>query len=432
MFNVLKGTHDVILDEARQYSYVEELLTKVASLYNYKEFRTPIIESSDLFLRSVGEGSDIVRKEMYTFYDKGDRLITLRPEMTAGTIRSMVNNKLFANQDFPIKAFYVGPNFRYERPQQGRYRQFNQFGIECCGVNSPYRDAEVISLGYNALKMLGFSNLKLKINYLGDEESRSKYRDALRDYFGNKIDEMCDDCKERFNKNVLRILDCKVPHDIEIVKDAPRIRDYLNENSKKYFSSILEFLDRIGVEYELDDNLVRGLDYYTGVVFEYHYVSNLGKNYGALGGGGHYSNLINEIGGPNLEGVGLAFGIDRLVSVMQDDNLFDDLKSNLDVYIMPLGEKVLESANSLANFLRLNGFSTDICLENKNMSQMFKKAERRNASFAVIIGEDELNNDCIILKNLHTKEQIQVNNEDLLDKLDELFDEDEHHHHEEN
>lgn len=432
MFNVLKGTHDVILDEARQYSYVEELLTKVASLYNYKEFRTPIIESSDLFLRSVGEGSDIVRKEMYTFYDKGDRLITLRPEMTAGTIRSMVNNKLFANQDFPIKAFYVGPNFRYERPQQGRYRQFNQFGIECCGVNSPYRDAEVISLGYNALKMLGFSNLKLKINYLGDEESRSKYRDALRDYFGNKIDEMCDDCKERFNKNVLRILDCKVPHDIEIVKDAPRIRDYLSENSKKYFSSILEFLDRIGVEYELDDNLVRGLDYYTGVVFEYHYVSNLGKNYGALGGGGHYSNLINEIGGPNLEGVGLAFGIERLISVMQDDNLFDDLKSNLDVYIMPLGEKVLESANSLANFLRLNGFSTDICLENKNMSQMFKKAERRNASFAVIIGEDELNNDCIILKNLHTKEQIQVNNEDLLDKLDELFDEEEHHHHEEN
>lgn len=432
MFNVLKGTHDVILDEARQYSYVEELLTKVASLYNYKEFRTPIIESSDLFLRSVGEGSDIVRKEMYTFYDKGDRLITLRPEMTAGTIRSMVNNKLFANQDFPIKAFYVGPNFRYERPQQGRYRQFNQFGIECCGVNSPYRDAEVISLGYNALKMLGFSNLKLKINYLGDEESRSKYRDALRDYFGNKIDEMCDDCKERFNKNVLRILDCKVPHDIEIVKDAPRIRDYLSENSKKYFSSILEFLDRIGVEYELDDNLVRGLDYYTGVVFEYHYVSNLGKNYGALGGGGHYSNLINEIGGPNLEGVGLAFGIERLVSVMQDDNLFDDLKSNLDVYIMPLGEKVLESANSLANFLRLNGFSTDICLENKNMSQMFKKAERRNASFAVIIGEDELNNDCVILKNLNTKEQIQIKNEDLLEKLDESFGEDEHHHHEEN
>lgn len=432
MFNVLKGTHDVILDEARQYSYVEELLTKVASLYNYKEFRTPIIESSDLFLRSVGEGSDIVRKEMYTFYDKGDRLITLRPEMTAGTIRSMVNNKLFANQDFPIKAFYVGPNFRYERPQQGRYRQFNQFGIECCGVNSPYRDSEVISLGYNALKMLGFSNLKLKINYLGDEESRSKYRDALREYFGNKIEEMCDDCKERFNKNVLRILDCKVPHDIEIVKDAPRIRDYLSENSKKYFNSILEFLDRIGVEYELDDNLVRGLDYYTGVVFEYHYVSNLGKNYGALGGGGHYSNLINEIGGPNLEGVGLAFGIERLVSVMQDDNLFDDLKSNLDIYIMPLGEKVLESANSLANFLRLNGFSTDICLENKNMSQMFKKAERRNASFAVIIGEDELNNDCVILKNLHTKEQTQVKNEDLLDKLDELFDEDEHHHHEEN
>ena len=432
MFNVLKGTHDVILEEANQYSYVEELLTKVALLYNYKEFRTPIIESSDLFLRSVGEGSDIVRKEMYTFLDKGNRQITLRPEMTAGTIRSMVNNKLFASQDFPIKAFYVGPNFRYERPQQGRYRQFNQFGIECCGVNSPYRDAEVISLGYNALKMLGFSNLKLKINCLGDEESRQNYQNALRCYFKDKLNEMCDDCKERFQKNILRILDCKIPHDIEIVKNAPKISDYLSDDSKKYFKIITDFLDEVGIEYELDDNLVRGLDYYTGVVFEYHYISSLGKSYGALGGGGHYGHLISEIGGPDIEGVGLAFGIERLVSVMKDDQLFDNIENNLDIYIMPIGDKALNEASILANFLRLNGYSTDICLESKNISQMFKKAERRKAKFAIVIGDDELKNNSINLKNLSSKEQFNVKKDDLLETLDRIFDvSDDQHHNEE-
>ena len=242
MISVLKGTHDVILDEARKYSYIEELLVKVAELYNYKEFRTPIIESNELFVRGVGEGADIVRKEMYTFLDKGNRLISLRPEFTAGIIRSIVNNKLYAINDFPIKAFYVGPNFRYERPQQGRYRQFNQFGIECVGVDNFYRDVEVISLGYNALKLLGFNNIKLKINSLGDAESTKNYRIALNEFFKDKIDSMCDDCKDRFNKNILRILDCKVPSDIEIIKNAPKISDYLSENAKKEFEDVLKSL----------------------------------------------------------------------------------------------------------------------------------------------------------------------------------------------
>lgn len=428
MFSVVKGTHDVILEEATKYSYVEEVLTKIATLYNYKEFRTPIIESNELFNRSVGESSDIVRKEMYTFLDKGNRLITLRPEMTASTIRSMVNAKLFANNDYPIKAYYLGPNFRYERPQQGRYRQFNQFGIECCGVNNFYRDVEVIALGYNALKMLGFTNLKLKINSLGDQETRNDYKKALTSYFGEKIEQMCEDCKERYTKNILRILDCKVESDQEIIKDAPTLDKFYSKNAEEHFDNVLKALDEIGIEYEIDHSLVRGLDYYTGVVFEYHYTSKLGKNYGAIGGGGHYANLIKEIGGPDLEGVGLALGIERLVNVMNDDNLFDSLEEGLDIYIMPLGEKAINESNKIANFLRLNGYSCDICLESKNFGQMFKKAQRRNAKYALIIGDNELESKNVVVKDLALEKQETVANDDLLEYLDEKFDVEEHHH----
>lgn len=428
MFSVVKGTHDVILEEATKYSYVEEVLTKIATLYNYKEFRTPIIESNELFNRSVGESSDIVRKEMYTFLDKGNRLITLRPEMTASTIRSMVNAKLFANNDYPIKAYYLGSNFRYERPQQGRYRQFNQFGIECCGVNNFYRDVEVIALGYNALKMLGFTNLKLKINSLGDQETRNDYKKALTSYFGEKIEQMCEDCKERYTKNILRILDCKVESDQEIIKDAPTLDKFYSKNAKEHFDNVLKALDEIGIEYEIDHSLVRGLDYYTGVVFEYHYTSKLGKNYGAIGGGGHYANLIKEIGGPDLEGVGLALGIERLVNVMNDDNLFDSLEEGLDIYIMPLGEKAINESNKIANFLRLNGYSCDICLESKNIGQMFKKAQRRNAKYALIIGDNELESKNVVVKDLALEKQETVANDDLLEYLDEKFDVEEHHH----
>ena len=428
MFSVVKGTHDVILEEATKYSYVEEVLTKIATLYNYKEFRTPIIENNELFNRSVGESSDIVRKEMYTFLDKGNRLITLRPEMTASTIRSMVNAKLFANNDYPIKAYYLGPNFRYERPQQGRYRQFNQFGIECCGVNNFYRDVEVIALGYNALKMLGFTNLKLKINSLGDQETRNDYKKALTSYFGEKIEQMCEDCKERYTKNILRILDCKVESDQEIIKDGPTLDKFYSKNAKEHFDNVLKALDEIGIEYEIDHSLVRGLDYYTGVVFEYHYTSKLGKNYGAIGGGGHYANLIKEIGGPDLEGVGLALGIERLVNVMNDDNLFDSLEEGLDIYIMPLGEKAINESNKIANFLRLNGYSCDICLESKNIGQMFKKAQRRNAKYALIIGDNELESKNVVVKDLALEKQETVANDDLLEYLDEKFDVEEHHH----
>ena len=431
MFNLVKGTHDIILNEADKYTYVEQTLVQFAEFYNFKEFRTPIIESSDLFQRSVGDSSDIVRKEMYTFLDKGDRSITLRPEITAGIIRSIVNNKLLALGDYPVKAYYVGPCFRYERPQQGRYRQFNQFGIEIAGVTSPYRDVEAISFGYFALKLLGFENLKLKINSLGDDESRKNYRDALTKYFASYIDQMCDDCKDRYKLNVLRILDCKAKEDQEIIKNAPKISDYLTDKSKDYFNKVLKSLDELGIEYEIDDGLVRGLDYYSDVVFEFHYTSSKGLSYGALGAGGHYNKLIGEIGGPkDCEGCGLAMGIERLVSVMADDQLFDNLDDSLDCYVMPLSMEYQSDALNISSSLRLNGFKSEVNLEGKSLKAMFKKANKLNAKFALIIGEDEIKTNSIICKDLSSEQQESVGIQDLIDYLDSHIGSDEEHHHE--
>lgn len=421
MFNLVKGTHDVILNEADKYSFVENMFIDIARRYNYKEFRTPIIEYSELFSRSVGDSSDIVRKEMYTFLDKGNRSITLRPELTAGIIRSMVTNKLFVNQDYPIKAFYVGPCFRYERPQTGRYRQFNQFGVECVGVSTPLRDAEVILLGYKALKKLNFENLTLKINTLGDEETRTNYKNALKEYFKPYLETMCDDCKSRFELNVLRILDCKVPSDQEIVKNAPKITDYLSETAKTNFKEILRILEKNNVKYELDYNLVRGLDYYSGVVFEFHYKGESNKDFGALGGGGHYNNLVKEVGGPEVEGIGFSFGIERVVSILNELDAFEDSQIELHAYIMPIGEENQEYALNLAEELRDNGFEIDVSLENKGMSQMFKKATRRKALYAIIFGENEIQNNEFGLKNLLTEEQITIKKEELIDVLTKLL-----------
>ena len=427
MFNVVKGTHDVIKDEATKYSFIEEALTNVAINYGYQEFRTPIIENSELFTRSVGDSSDIVRKEMYTFEDKGGRSITLRPEMTAGIIRSMVNAKLFANQDYPVKAFYCGPNFRYERPQQGRYRQFNQFGVECAGVTTVERDVETIALGYTMLSYLGFKDVKLLINSLGDEETRNNYKKALTEYFGAHIETMCSDCKERFKINILRILDCKVPEDRKIIENAPKIEDYYSKEAKEKFEKIKSYLTELQIPFEVDNSLVRGLDYYTGVVFEFHYTSKEGNSYGAIGAGGHYGHLIGEVGGPELEGVGFAFGIERLAKVMEEDDLFPTIENGVDLYLMPLGEEACKFSVSLAYVLRKMFYSVEVCYEKKSMGALFKKVERKNANLAIIFGEEEMKNNTFNVKNLLTKEQATIDAGRLLDYLDDFFDpKDEH------
>ena len=417
----VKGTHDIIGGEAKNYSYVENVMSQIASFFAFKQVRPPVLEHSELFVRGVGESSDVVRKEMYTFDDKGGRSLTLRPEFTAGIMRLIVQNKLLPISELPLKFYYCGPVFRYERPQLGRYRQFNQFGVESVGHASPYADVEVISLAYTILQSLGLQNVTIKINTLGDEASRDAYRTALKDFFKDKVENMCEDCRMRYQINPLRILDCKVPSDQEIVKDAPKMSNYISEASQKRFSQVLESLEAMGIPYEVDDTLVRGLDYYSETVFEFHYVSNKGNDYGAIGAGGHYDKLVHEIGGPDAPGVGFSFGVERLVSVLTDDGLLETSEGSLDAYVMPLGIESQKNALMVANDLRMLGYKVDMCYDDVKIGNMFKRAEKKQAKLAIIIGEEEIKNESVIIKNMETKEQITVAFKDLGDKVDEIL-----------
>jgi len=440
--NNVKGTHDIFSGEANAFSQVESIMKSIAELFAFSEVRPPVLEHSEVFVRGVGESSDVVRKEMYTFLDKGGRSITLRPEFTAGIIRLMVQNKLLSTNELPLKVYYDGPVFRYERPQLGRYRQFNQFGVESVGHNSPLCDLEVIVLAYTILTSLGLENVSIKINTLGDETSRDAYRLALKEFFKNHISHMCSDCQSRYELNPLRILDCKVPEDQEIVKEAPKMSSYLSAASKERFQYIIEALKSFGIPYEVDDTLVRGLDYYSETVFEFHYTSAKGNNYGAIGAGGHYDKLVKELEGPDLPGVGFSFGIERIVSILKDDDLLpgDMLGLSLSFYVMPVGEKAQLTANAIANTIRVLGYSADVCFDDIKMANMFKRAEKKKAKYAVIIGENEMNNGEVIIKDLTSKEQITVKQEELEDKVVELLEGETHEctcgchdeHHDEN
>jgi histidyl-tRNA synthetase len=423
----VKGTHDIYGEEINAYDMVESVMKSIAELYAYNGVRPPVLESNSVFVRGVGESSDIVRKEMYTFPDKGGREITLRPEFTAGIMRLVVQNKLYATNELPLKLYYCGPVFRYERPQLGRYRQFNQFGVESIGNNAPMNDVDVIVLAYTILCSLKLENVTIKINTLGDEESRNAYRQALKDYFKEHIGNMCEDCKNRYELNPLRILDCKVPEDRPIIDKAPQIGDYLSPQSKARFEQVKEALETLQIPYEVDEGLVRGLDYYSETVFEFHYKSQAGLDYGAIGAGGHYGNLMKELGGPELPGVGFSFGIERIVSVLKDDNLLgDNVKSELDAYIMPLGDNEILFAEEIAVLLRNSGgFRTDMCFDRTKLGNMFKRATSKNAKFAVIIGENEVNNDSVIVKDLAKQEQYTVKIDDLIDRIDELLEKEE-------
>ncbi|MBQ6920563.1 MAG: histidine--tRNA ligase [Bacilli bacterium] len=418
----VKGTHDVFGDENNAYEKVESLMKSIAEIYAYKGVRPPVLEYNSVFVRGVGESSDVVRKEMYTFADKGGRDLTLRPEFTAGIMRLAIQNKLYATNELPLKLYYLGPVFRYERPQLGRYRQFNQFGVESIGHNSPMNDVEVIVLAYTILSSLGLENVKIKINTLGDEASRNAYRAALKEYFAKYIDNMCVDCKSRFELNPLRILDCKVPDDRPIIDEAPKIGAYLSKESKERFDAVLEALESLQIPYEIDQGLVRGLDYYSETVFEFHYKSAKGNDYGAIGAGGHYGSLMKELGGPDLPGVGFSFGIERVVSVLSDNDLLNDIAYELDAYIMPLDKSLDLYAQEVAVILRNSGgYKVDVCFDNVKLGNMFKRATTKNAKYAIIIGEDEAKAESVVLKDLATQEQQTVKIEDLVDKLDELY-----------
>jgi len=428
-YQPVKGTHDIYGLEAEGMRYIEAVLSAAAELYGYHEMIIPIFEYTEVFSRGTGAGSDVVRKEMYTFLDKGNRSVTLRPEFTAGIVRSIISNKLYA-EDLPLKYYYTGPAFRYERPQLGRYRQFHQFGVENIGQDDAKVDAETILLAVQALKMLGFEKLSLKINSIGDEESRLAYKKALVSYFEQHIDQMCEDCHERLLINPLRMLDCKVTSDQEIVKDAPKIKDYLSINSKKRFYETLSVLNDFGIEYEKDEGLVRGLDYYSEVVFEIHAISPEGHDYGAICGGGHYGGLLKELGGPDYAGVGFAMGEERIYALMNELKLLKDIECGIDLFVMPIGEETFEEAFNITMQARALGYSAETSLQSGKLASFFKKAERRHAKFALIIGEDEIKKGVAQLKDLNKKEQREISLTNLEEELDKVFGEDEHHHEE--
>lgn len=428
-FQPIKGTHDIFNEEMDKYHYVTTLFRAVTELYGYHEISTPSLEYTEIFSRGAGESSDIVRKEMYTFLDKGNRSVTLRPEFTAGVMRAIVSNKLYASMDAPLKFFYCGPAFRYERPQLGRYRQFNQFGVEAVGLDSPLLDAETIIMAVQAFSMLGFNDISLKINTLGDDTSRKAYRDALKEYFASHIEEMCEDCHARLQLNPMRILDCKIEKDKEIALKAPKMKDFISKESEDRFYKTISILNDFGVKYEIDDSLVRGLDYYSEIVFEVHAKSKDGKDYGALCGGGHYSGLTKQFGGPDMVGVGFAVGVERIMSLMDELDLFDNVKSELDIYLMPIGENVMEEAFHLASDIRMLGYSVEMPFAPGKIGTYFKKAEKRNAMYGLILGEDEIKKGICQLKNLKTKEQKEINLSDLENVLDAEFGEDESSHH---
>ncbi len=403
-----KGTYDILPIESPKWAKLEDTIRKICKLFNYKEIRTPIFESSEVFHRDQNDTSDMVTKETYDFKDRSDRGITLRPEGTAGVARAFVENKLYV--DNPVsKLFYMGPMFRYERPQKGRNRQFNQFGVEALGSDSPLIDVEVISLGATLIRALGLKDVTVKINSLGDEESRTSYKNVLIEHFSKYKNQLCSDCLNRLEKNPLRILDCKVDRDKEFFKTAPKINQYLNDYSKDRFKKVLDGLDTLGLNYVIDDNLVRGLDYYSHTVFELEVnVPEFGAQ-NVIGAGGRYDNLISDLGGPKTPGVGMAFGVERLLLATDLNGKKLVKPDEIHAYVIALGEKAQMEAIRLNNVLRIGGLSTDMDYLSGSLKSQFKKADKNNAKFTLILGDDELEKGVINIKNNETDEQETIN-----------------------
>ena len=414
-----KGTNDIYGREAKVWKYVETVIDQVMEKYNYNYIRTPIFESSELFHRGIGETTDIVTKETYDFIDRGERHLSLRPEGTAGVCRSYIENKMYGDATQPVKVYYNGTMYRYERPQSGRDRELTQFGMEILGSDDPLSDAEIISAAVNLYKLLGLKEIKVNINSLGDTASRNNYREALIEYFRPHIDELCDDCKERFMKNPLRILDCKVDADNEILKNAPKTIDYLNEESKERFSKVKDYLDIMQIDYEVNPSIVRGLDYYSHTVFEIEAkVAGFGSN-NVIGAGGRYNNLVKELGGPETPCIGFASGIGRLVMALELEKVKLPIVDYVDLFLMYVNEDEKKYALYLAQELRMAGFIVETEYTNRGLKGQFKQADRLNSKFIAILNSEDLTNNEIKIKNNKTKEEEIISLDVLIYYLDE-------------
>ena len=404
-----KGTKDIIGDEAKKYTYISNVTQKMFENYGYSYAKTPIFEETELFKRGIGEATDVVEKEMYTFKDKGDRSITLRPENTASMVRCYLEHSIYAKEDV-ARFYYNGSMFRYERPQAGRQREFNQIGVEVFGEKSPILDAEVIAMGYNLLKKLGITDLEVKINSVGSKGSRTIYREKLIEHFQTHLDDMCNDCRDRINRNPLRLLDCKVDGHKDFYKAAPSIIDYLFEDERKHYEEVKKYLDIFGVKYTEDPTLVRGLDYYSSTVFEI--VTNKLGSQGTVLGGGRYDNLLKELGDKDIPAVGFAAGVERIMMLLDDYP-----KNTPDVYIAWLGDATIETAMNIAENLRKNDLKVHIDFSSKGMKSHMKKADKLAVKYCVILGEDELNKGVVLLKNFETREQEEIKIEEILEKV---------------
>lgn len=413
-FKVPKGTQDILPGQTEKWQKVEQVIRDLCNVYRYNEIRTPMFEATELFQRGVGDTTDIVQKEMYTFEDKGGRSLTLRPEGTASSVRAYVEHKMFGNADQPVKLYYTGPMFRYERQQAGRYRQFVQFGVEAIGSKDPAIDAEVMALAMDVYKTLGLTELKLVLNSLGDKETRDAHRDALIQHFEPVVGELCADCQSRLQKNPLRILDCKVDAKHEAMATAPALTDYLTEDSSAYFTQVKAYLDVLGIPYEVDPNLVRGLDYYNHTAFE---IMITGDGFGSittLCGGGRYNGLVEDIGGPESPGIGFAMSIERLLLALEAKGIELETENKLDMYVVAMDESVkLKAVELVANF-RKAGITAEMDYLNRKMKAQMKAADRNAAKFVIVLGESELQEQAVNVKTMETGEQQKLPFADLV------------------
>lgn len=408
----MKGTYD-ITDDIEYFKAIEKQIERVSKLFNFQEIRTPHFETRDLFHRTVGEDSDIVSKETYDFTDRGNRVNTLRPEGTAGVVRAYIENKLYASRFTPQKLYYYGSMFRYERPQKGRFREFRQFGAEAFGANHPSMDAEVIAYAVTLLKALKIKDVKVHLNTLGDGASKALFETALKSHFEPHLAALCKDCNRRFQANPLRILDCKVDQTHESMKTAPKTTDYLSREARDHFEKVKAYLDAANIEYLVDHNLVRGLDYYTHTVFELKVSEALLGSQNAICGGGRYNHLVESLDGPDTPAVGFAYGIERLVVALKAND-YNVPNPYLHAYMLVMGDQGRNEAAKLAQRLRLGGLMVDQDYLEKSMKAQFKQSANNNARFVVIIGDEEASQGEANVKD-------QLLNTETRVKFDELY-----------
>lgn len=414
----IKGTADVLPNESYRWQYIEKVMLSTARLFGYREIRVPVFEHTEVFSRNVGDTTDVVQKEMYTFDDKGGRSITLRPELTAGVARSSIEHGLIYDA-LPEKVCYIGGCYRYEKPQAGRLREFHQFGMECIGASSPAADYEIIAAANQVLKTIGIEKISLEINSIGCPECRKEYQKALKSYFTANIDDLCDTCKDRLNRNPMRILDCKSPVCSKLAKNAPKVIDFLCDDCKEHFEGVKSHLDSAGIKYTVNPQIVRGLDYYTRTVFEF--VSGDIGAQSTVCGGGRYDGLIGQMGGKDTPALGFGMGIERLLLLLENQKTEIPPEPKCDLYIATMGNAAELKATEISSSLRFDGFEvqTDIC--SRGLKAQMKFADKIGAKFSMVLGDNELQNNKAVIKNMATGDTSEAALDNISDKLSSLI-----------